>query len=271
MIIFFANIFRIIDVVYAIQLINDANPTSEYVSTMTSVFVLDIIIVIILMLTCLLQIAVTFIVKSKYALYYASVIILALLNIEKIYIIIASNAALAWAYDILAGEVMLFLMLAMSVLTLTASAIVRKMVRSDIPSSILGLASSACFTIVMFIYLVSLQPADSIFSKLYCVILIAGCVGLILRFVFNIRGDRVPTTAIEIVEEEEAPAVEQPIEEPSPVEEEPQPVEEVKEEGSDMVNDDIEAALTRLKDLYDKGLITTEEYNEKRKKYIDKL
>ena len=266
MIILFANIFRIVDVAYALKALDSIYSTGNYVETMSAIYVSDIVIVIILMLVCLLQVAITLRVNSKYALYYVSLLVLTLLFVEKIYIIIASNAIYDWTRQFLFGDILIFILIVIGVLSATASAIVRKMVYSDIPCSILALVSSICFTGVMLIYLVSLSSTESVAVRLYCVTLILGSIGLILRFAFNIKAAVVERESIN----EEDDLV---VEEDEHVEDEVEPTEpkEEKEEPAKDNDDNILQALTRLKELYNRGLITSEEYIEKRQKYVDRL
>ena len=56
----------------------------------------------------------------------------------------------------------------------------------------------------------------------------------------------------------------------SPVKEDSEPVVSEKVE-STYTNTNTEQALLRLKRLLDQGVISEEEYNEKRKKYVDSL
>lgn len=149
--------------------------------------------------------------------------------------------------DVDSKSVVAMAFLAVSLILFTVSAILGKG-KSKGAVGVVGFIASIFFLIPLFI---SLSSEGKALSLIYIVILLISFIGVFGYFVFDAVSDFMSNDALSttVVEPE---------------------AEENKVE-STYTNTNTEQALLRLKRLLDQGVISEEEYNEKRKKYVDSL
>ena len=114
---------------------------------------------------------------------------------------------------------------------------------------IAGLLGSIFFIIPLFM---SFSEGAQALSLVYIVILLISFIGVFGYFVFDAVTDFMSSPVLSPVKEDSEPVVSEKVE-------------------STYTNTNTEQALLRLKRLLDQGVISEEEYNEKRKKYVDSL
>lgn len=114
---------------------------------------------------------------------------------------------------------------------------------------IAGLLGSIFFIIPLFM---SLSGGAQALSLVYIVVLLISFIGVFGYFIFDAVTDFMSSPVLSPVKEDSEPVVSEKVE-------------------STYTNTNTEQALLRLKRLLDQGVISEEEYNEKRKKYVDSL
>ena len=98
----------------------------------------------------------------------------------------------------------------------------------------------------------SLSGGAQALSLVYIVVLLISFIGVFGYFIFDAVTDFMSSPVLSPVKEDSEPVVSEKVE-------------------STYTNTNTEQALLRLKRLLDQGVISEEEYNEKRKKYVDSL
>ena len=258
----FAYIFRIIDISKGLEALEDpvysyADFLTKYAEAMHLILVLDIIIVILLMLMCLLSTAFTFRFDSKVLLHNGSMIVLTVAMIEKIYILVAgyelSNAYFI-PFDMPASTIAIISILGTGLLCAITSMFIREFVKSDTPSGVLSIFAVVCLITAMIVGFASGSSSKNIISVLFDVFSILGAFLMIGQYVtYFIHPETHPVKEEKVVEIKKVEVKEKPVKKV-----------EVKD-------DDIMEKLSYLKSLFEKDLISEEEYKQKRQKYVDKL
>ena len=150
--------------------------------------------------------------------------------------------------DVDSRSVVAMAFLAVSLILFTVSAILGKG-KSKGAVGVVGFIASIFFLIPLFI---SLSSEGKALALIYIVILLISFIGVFGYFVFDAVTDFMSSPVLSPVKEDSEPVVSEKVE-------------------STYTNTNTEQALLRLKRLLDQGVISEEEYNEKRKKYVDSL